>query len=101
MSEDTELLFEVDGHVAVITLNRPHKLNAVTPDMARAIEAAIGFSPMTWHPAFSAVQVTAQWWSGGVRSTTKSGFTRLSVAFRSEEISGDSPNFPACACARA
>ena len=41
MSEDTELLFEVDGHVAVITLNRPHKLNAVTPDMANAIEAAI------------------------------------------------------------
>lgn len=41
MSEDNELLFEVDGHVAVITLNRPHKLNAVTPDMAKAIEAAI------------------------------------------------------------
>ena len=41
MIEDTELLFEVDGHVAVSTLNRPQKLNAVTPDMAKAIEAAI------------------------------------------------------------
>jgi len=41
MTEDTELLFEVDGHVAIITLNRPSKLNAVTPDMAKAIEAAI------------------------------------------------------------
>jgi len=41
MTEDSELLFEVDGHVAVITLNRPSKLNAVTPDMAKAIEAAI------------------------------------------------------------
>ena len=41
MTEDSELLFEVDGHVAVITLNRPSKLNAVTPEMAKAIEAAI------------------------------------------------------------
>ena len=36
-----DLSFEVDGAVAVITLNRPQKLNAVTPDMAEAIEAAI------------------------------------------------------------
>lgn len=36
-----DLLFEKDGDVAVITLNRPQKLNAVTPDMAEAIEAAI------------------------------------------------------------
>lgn len=41
MSEEPELLFEVDGHVAVITLNRPQKLNAVTPEMAHAVEAAI------------------------------------------------------------
>ncbi|EGF89651.1 3-hydroxybutyryl-CoA dehydratase [Asticcacaulis biprosthecium C19] len=36
-----ELLFEVDGHIAVITINRPAKLNAMTPDMAHALEHAI------------------------------------------------------------
>ncbi len=39
MTED--VLFEVDGHVALITLNRPRKLNAVTPEMADAIVAAV------------------------------------------------------------
>lgn len=37
-----DIRFEVDGHVAVITLNRPQKLNAVTPEMADAIVAAVG-----------------------------------------------------------
>ncbi|MCP4385096.1 MAG: enoyl-CoA hydratase/isomerase family protein [Hyphomicrobiales bacterium] len=36
-----EVLFDVDGHIAVITFNRPAKLNAVTPDMADAIVAAV------------------------------------------------------------
>lgn len=36
-----DVAFEVDGAVAVITLNRPQKLNAVTPEMADAIVAAV------------------------------------------------------------
>lgn len=39
MSQD--VLFEIDGHVATIRLNRPQKLNAVTPEMADAIVAAV------------------------------------------------------------
>ena len=35
-----DVLFEVDGHTAIITLNRPQKLNAVTPEMADATIAA-------------------------------------------------------------
>jgi enoyl-CoA hydratase len=39
MTEDVR--FEVDGAIAVITLNRPQKLNAVTPEMADAIVDAV------------------------------------------------------------
>jgi enoyl-CoA hydratase/carnithine racemase len=33
--------YEVDGHVAVITLARPEKLNAVSPEMTEEIRAAV------------------------------------------------------------
>jgi enoyl-CoA hydratase len=36
-----DVTFQVEGAIAVITLNRPAKLNAVTPDMADAIVAAV------------------------------------------------------------
>jgi len=36
-----DIRFDIEGDIAIITLNRPHKLNAVTPDMADAIVAAV------------------------------------------------------------
>ncbi len=36
-----DIAFAVDGHVATITLSRPQKLNAVTPEMADAIVAHV------------------------------------------------------------
>jgi len=36
-----EIGFTIDGFVATITLNRPAKLNAVTPEMASALVAAV------------------------------------------------------------
>jgi enoyl-CoA hydratase len=38
-----ELRFERENGFAILTLNRPHKLNAMTPVMAEALTAAIAF----------------------------------------------------------
>lgn len=35
------IIVETEGHVAIITINRPEKLNAMTPEMARALVAAV------------------------------------------------------------
>jgi 2-ketocyclohexanecarboxyl-CoA hydrolase len=40
-SEFTDILYEVVGHVATISINRPQKLNSVTADTVREIEAAL------------------------------------------------------------
>ncbi|TDE26403.1 enoyl-CoA hydratase/isomerase family protein [Nonomuraea mesophila] len=41
MSEHVHVHLDVDGPVAVITLNRPDKLNAITPGMAADLRAAL------------------------------------------------------------
>ncbi|MFC4006189.1 enoyl-CoA hydratase/isomerase family protein [Nonomuraea purpurea] len=41
MSPSVDVLLDVDGPVAVVTLNRPAKLNAITPDMAAALRACL------------------------------------------------------------
>ena len=39
--EPRELTLDVSGHVATITYNRPAKLNAMTPEMARQLAEAV------------------------------------------------------------
>ena len=39
---ESALVLSVDGPVATITLNRPEKLNAITPAMLASLEAALG-----------------------------------------------------------
>jgi enoyl-CoA hydratase/carnithine racemase len=40
--EFTEVLYDVDGHVATVTLNRPDRLNAATFDLGEQLVAAFG-----------------------------------------------------------
>ena len=41
MESDASVLYERDGQVARITLDRPHKLNAFSDDQVRALDAAL------------------------------------------------------------
>ena len=41
MDSDASVLYERDGQVARITLDRPHKLNAFSDDQVRALDAAL------------------------------------------------------------
>lgn len=41
MSEAPSVLFEMDGEVAIVRLNRPDRLNAVTPEMLDLIAATV------------------------------------------------------------
>ncbi len=36
----SELLIETEGHVRVLTINRPDRMNSLTPDLTRSITEA-------------------------------------------------------------
>ena len=38
---DNEVLYQVEGHVATITLNRPDRLNAITRTMLDSLGASL------------------------------------------------------------
>jgi enoyl-CoA hydratase/carnithine racemase len=41
LESDASVLYERDGEIALLTLNRPHRLNAFTDDQVRALDAAL------------------------------------------------------------
>ena len=44
MTEFTEILYEVEGRVATVTLNRPERFNAITTEMPGEIAAAVALA---------------------------------------------------------
>src|SRR5262249_59571327 len=40
--DENHILHTIDGHIATITLNRPHKLNAIEPAMLAQLDAIAG-----------------------------------------------------------
>jgi enoyl-CoA hydratase len=60
MSTDSVVQYEIDGHVALITLNRPEARNAVNSDVATAMEAAI-----------DRMEDDGEVWVGVLRATTE------------------------------
>ncbi|BDZ54092.1 hypothetical protein GCM10025870_11650 [Agromyces marinus] len=54
---------EVDGHVAIITIDRPEKLNSVTPEMSYALVDAI-----EWADAAAEVRAIVLTGAGSARS---------------------------------
>lgn len=41
MSDNPRLLYKIENNVAVITLNQPESMNAISPDFAQELEAAV------------------------------------------------------------
>jgi enoyl-CoA hydratase len=41
VTEGPELIVETEGHVRIITINRPHRMNAMTPEVQEGIGAAL------------------------------------------------------------
>lgn len=57
MADSGEVLFEVDGGVAIVTLNAPDRRNALTPDMARELIAT--FEQVDARPELGALVLAA------------------------------------------
>lgn len=55
-TEDAELLVETDGFVRILTINRPHRMNALTPDLKNRI--AVAFIEADQDSAVRAIVIT-------------------------------------------
>ncbi len=81
-----EVLYEVDGHVATLTLNRPEQRNAVSPELTQAMAEAMG-----------AFESDADVWVGiltGAGSIFSAGADLKAIAAgRAKELSADPGGF--------